>query len=196
MADRLKDSSIWRSGKLGRSEPGSEDERKWDPAACQPPGLFVFQSRCPDPIPRCKVHDGACASANSQSVQDSTSRPSASTNAIECCANHHARPPDRSYDPADLDRLLFIKQSQRLGFTLREIRQMVELHYRIARLPSNGANSKECRAMAAMTEEKLKVVDEKIELLRAMRRDLRGMLQQLRSQLPRCPVGMPLKSRK
>ncbi len=50
--------------------------------------------------------------------------------------------------------------------------------------------------MAAMTEEKLKVVDDKIELLRAMRRDLRGMLQQLQSQLPRCPVGMPPKSRK
>ena len=102
----------------------------------------------------------------------------------------------RSYESSDLERLLFIKQSQKLGFTLREIRQMVELHYRIARLPSNGANSKECRAMAEMTEEKLKVVDEKIELLRAMRRDLRSMLQQLHSQLPRCPVGMPSKPRK
>jgi DNA-binding transcriptional MerR regulator len=102
----------------------------------------------------------------------------------------------RSYAPADLERLIFIKQSQKLGFTLREIRQMVELHHRIARLPSNGANSKECRAMAAMTEEKLKVVEEKVELLRAMRRDLRSMLQQLQSQFPQCPVGIPSKSRK
>jgi MerR family copper efflux transcriptional regulator len=39
----------------------------------------------------------------------------------------------RSYEPADLERLIFIKQSQKLGFTLREIRQMVELHHRIAR---------------------------------------------------------------
>ena len=102
----------------------------------------------------------------------------------------------RSYESSDLERLLFIKQSQKLGFTLREIRQMVELHHRIARLPSNGGNSKESRAMAEMTEEKLKVVDEKIELLRAMRQDLRGMLQQLRSELPQCPVGMPSKRRK
>jgi MerR family mercuric resistance operon transcriptional regulator len=102
----------------------------------------------------------------------------------------------RLYESADLERLLFIKQSQKLGFTLREIRQMVELHHRIARLPSNGGNSKECRAMAAMTEEKLKVVDEKIDLLRVMHRDLRGMLQQLQSQLPQCPVGMPSKSRR
>jgi MerR family transcriptional regulator, copper efflux regulator len=102
----------------------------------------------------------------------------------------------RSYEPADLERLLFIKQSQKLGFTLREIRQMADLHHQIARLPSNGANSRECRTMATITEEKLKMVEEKIKSLRAMRRQLRHMLQQLQSQLPQCPVNMPSRRRK
>jgi MerR family transcriptional regulator, copper efflux regulator len=102
----------------------------------------------------------------------------------------------RCYEEADLERLLFVRQSQKLGFTLREIRQMVELHHQIARLPSKAANSRECRTMAAITAEKLQMVDEKLELLKGMRRQLRGMLQQLQSQLPRCPVATPSSVRK
>ncbi|HLH08940.1 MAG TPA: MerR family transcriptional regulator [Terriglobales bacterium] len=96
----------------------------------------------------------------------------------------------RCYESADLERLIFIRQSQMLGFTLREIRQMVELHHQIARLPSNGAHSRECRTLATMTQEKLSVIEEKIAALKSMRRELRGMLRQLESQLPRCP-GKP-----
>jgi len=43
----------------------------------------------------------------------------------------------RCYGPADLERVQFIKWSQQLGFTLREVRQLLQLHSAVANLPSS-----------------------------------------------------------
>jgi len=38
----------------------------------------------------------------------------------------------RSYEKSDLDRVTFIKRNQELGFTLEEIKQILELHRVVA----------------------------------------------------------------
>lgn len=88
----------------------------------------------------------------------------------------------RDYTEHDLETVCFIKQCQHLGFTLREIGQLAELH-RV--FPKSAATGKPKNAEVAkflrMSEERLRVIDEKIAALRAMRADLSRLANELRN---------------
>lgn len=66
----------------------------------------------------------------------------------------------RIYDEMDLKRLLFIKRAKELGFTLREIKELLEL-----RIDSEA----KCGDVKHLTENKLKDVDNRIRDLKKIR---------------------------
>ncbi|MEP6850179.1 MAG: heavy metal-responsive transcriptional regulator [Acidobacteriota bacterium] len=80
----------------------------------------------------------------------------------------------RSYSPATVEVVRFIKQSQELGYTLAEVKQLISLH-------EHGSNGNEIRDLAA---KKLRDIAERIDALV-------GMRQQLRSFLTSCNCGTP-----
>lgn len=83
----------------------------------------------------------------------------------------------RSYSDSDLRRLVLIKQCQNLGFTLKEIRQFAALHDSLP--ASSPADPKPLQAILRMAEERLRLIDEKMEGLRDMRANLQDLIAQV-----------------
>jgi DNA-binding transcriptional MerR regulator len=94
----------------------------------------------------------------------------------------------RVYSAADLEVVRAIKEYQELGFTLREIKQFLELHTS-ARL-RRPAGSHGLEPAAAMAREKLRSIDEKMGKLRSLRRELSRLLGLLETRAEAaCPVA-------
>lgn len=83
----------------------------------------------------------------------------------------------RMYDSGALQRIQFVHQAQSLGFTLREIRELLALD----RQPDA-----ECDDLRDRTVDKLRVVGEKIA-------ELQRMHGALSSLLASCEAGQPLR---
>ena len=73
----------------------------------------------------------------------------------------------RMFSPDDVRRVRFIKRAQELGFTLREIEDLIELR----ESPRRGA---EVRAVAAA---KVEDIERRIQQLGAMRKALGGLVE-------------------
>ena len=69
----------------------------------------------------------------------------------------------REYEPDDVTRIRFIKQAQAIGFTLKEIGELIQLE-----LDSRA----QCGDVQQRAAEKVRVVDEKIAELTRMRKAL------------------------
>lgn len=69
----------------------------------------------------------------------------------------------RTYNEDDAQRIKFIKRAQDLGFTLNEVKELLEL---------NTKNRVTCEAVRSKTETKIKEVEEKISDLERMRASL------------------------
>lgn len=83
----------------------------------------------------------------------------------------------RVYPPETLARLRFIKRAQELGFTLREIADLLRL--------GDG----ECREMRALAEGKHADIAARIKDLRAMQRALQRLIRACRDgPQARCPI--------
>jgi DNA-binding transcriptional MerR regulator len=91
----------------------------------------------------------------------------------------------RQYVDRDLETLCFIRRSQELGFTLQEITELVPLHHSIAHpRDARSGGPRAIQEMAAAARRRLQQVDEKIFLLRAMRRQLRKFADALEKAPP------------
>lgn len=75
----------------------------------------------------------------------------------------------RIYDEDDLKRLLFIKRAKELGFTLKEIKELLDL-----RIDSRA----KCGDVKHLTEHKLKDVDNRINDLKKIRNVLVKLINQ------------------
>jgi MerR family mercuric resistance operon transcriptional regulator len=97
----------------------------------------------------------------------------------------------RSYEGKDVERVTFIKRNQELGFTLTEIKQLIQLHGSMADLPKPlRRKPDQVRAIISLGRERLSVIDEKVRLLRAMRRELSAVVDYLESHSATvCPVS-------
>jgi len=97
----------------------------------------------------------------------------------------------RCYDEHDLERVIFIKRNQELGFTLVEIKQLIELHRVVAAIPKPlRRKPNELRGIIAIGRERLDVINQKIRILHTMRRQLVSLIQQLESPVVlTCPVS-------
>ena len=74
----------------------------------------------------------------------------------------------RLYGDEEIRRLRFIKNAQALGFTLREITDLLNLRVR---------SSAQCGAVQRKAEEKLVQVERKVRDLQALARSLRGLIR-------------------
>jgi MerR family mercuric resistance operon transcriptional regulator len=90
----------------------------------------------------------------------------------------------RSYSPAALESLRFIKLTQSLGFALKEISDLLKLHTIMAALPAERcATSGELRSMVQLAAAKRGEIEEKITALR----ELSDLLGQFISGLEQRP---------
>jgi len=93
----------------------------------------------------------------------------------------------RVYSPSDLERVRFIRQMQALGFSLREIRELVDLR---------GRKTDACEAVRKLLQEKLSATRVKARQLKQLETellaDLRKCNEELRhrrkNKLCPCPV--------
>ena len=86
----------------------------------------------------------------------------------------------RVYSKTDLDDICFIKQCQQLGFTLKEIQPLLNLHRAAARLTASGVRRPaEFRDIAQLARVKLGQIHEKMRVLKAMRSRLLGMIDRI-----------------
>lgn len=97
----------------------------------------------------------------------------------------------RCYDENDRERVIFIKRNQELGFTLAEIKQLMDLHRVVAAIPKPlRRKPNELSGIIAIGRERLDVVNQKIRTLHNMRRQLVSLIQQLESPVVlHCPVS-------
>ena len=85
----------------------------------------------------------------------------------------------RRYGSSEVVRLRFIKCAQRLGFTLREIDELLELR-----------KSMSCSKTRAIAAAKLEQVDERIRELQSLREEFTGLLAKCDENRDesRCPI--------
>jgi MerR family transcriptional regulator, mercuric resistance operon regulatory protein len=97
----------------------------------------------------------------------------------------------RCYSTADLEMLRVIRRSQELGFTLREIKQLSDLHATIANLPRGGKRPAEYRQMAQLARARLEQLEKRLRMMRAMRMQLLSLIDQLETvSVVRCPASL------
>lgn len=75
----------------------------------------------------------------------------------------------RAYGPEHLNRLSFIRRSRDLGFSLDQVRALLDLA---------DERDRSCEAIDAIAKEHLTQVDRKIADLQALRRELDSMINQ------------------
>ena len=97
----------------------------------------------------------------------------------------------RCYVPRDVNVIRGIRQLQELGFTLREIKELIDLHRSTSRcVVDKYSEPRGVQRMIALTRKKLLVIEEKSRLLRRVRRDLVQMLKHLQTSAEKaCPVA-------
>ena len=101
-------------------------------------------------------------------------------------APHRSSGGYRVYTPDHLDRVEFIKKCQTLGFTLEEIRELMELKFR---------GNSPCQHVRDLLLEKIQQIDKQMERLGSFRRELRDSVSECEQTLKRhsvaaedCPV--------
>lgn len=93
----------------------------------------------------------------------------------------------RSYTESDLESVRFVRRCQLLGFTLKEIRHLAELHALAGGSPVKDAPQARS-AIQTMARERLRLVDQQIQALEGMRDQLLGLLHESGGQAdPICP---------
>jgi MerR family transcriptional regulator, copper efflux regulator len=97
----------------------------------------------------------------------------------------------RSYGEKDLERVLFIRLCQGLGFTLREIHQLFHLHTRIAEYDDKKTlKASAVKEIVEMAHERLTAIDDRITALNSMRSELASLIETLTGESPAaCPVS-------
>jgi DNA-binding transcriptional MerR regulator len=97
----------------------------------------------------------------------------------------------REFGRTDLERVLVIRSCRDLGFTLEEIRELLDLHRvlasrELARAPKRTAQGR----MLATANRQLSAIEEKLRTLGRMRDELLSLIGTLRDDAkPVCPVS-------
>ena len=91
----------------------------------------------------------------------------------------------RDYPPEIVARVVFIRRAKGLGFTLREINELLDLRVRPRR---------NCVQVKRSADAKIADIDGKIASLRRMRRALRGLTKACEQRTPttECPILVSL----
>lgn len=97
----------------------------------------------------------------------------------------------RCYSLAELERVRFIKTTQELGFTLKEISYLLPLHTAVCRISArDGVDSRELASIVTMFGKKQLEIEAKITLLRDLQRQLVTAIEALSQRpAPACPAS-------
>lgn len=96
----------------------------------------------------------------------------------------------RQYEQRDLDRIMFIRRNQEIGFTLAEVRQLLDLHGVVESMPRPLCKPVEVNAIVAIGRERLAQINAKIRALKEMKKQLEFLIQHLQTSRPTtCPVS-------
>lgn len=95
----------------------------------------------------------------------------------------------RAFPPEAVERVRFIKKTQELGFSLREIKELLDLR---AAPNSTGADVRQ------KVDEKISGIEEKIKALKSMKKELAGLRATCdgTSSIGDCPILKSLNSEK
>lgn len=87
----------------------------------------------------------------------------------------------RVYSADAVRRVSFIKRAQAIGFTLKEIKELLSLR---------AKPQEKCADALARAESKVQNIDEKIRTLQAMRRALSGLMSECKGRggISECPI--------
>lgn len=87
----------------------------------------------------------------------------------------------RLYSVADVKRVQFIRRSQELGFSLKEIRELLALKMDASQPAST---------VKQLTEQKILVIEEKIQSLQAMKQELLSLVKTCSGEgsVDHCPI--------
>lgn len=93
----------------------------------------------------------------------------------------HQQPGYRLYDQEALKRLHFIRQAKEMGFTLREIGELLGLRV------DSGVD---CDRVRNQAEAKLRAIEQKMESLTSVQRVLKELINMCNKRLPTegCPI--------
>jgi len=98
----------------------------------------------------------------------------------------------RTFREADLERVRFIKDSQQLGFSLKEIKDLLEIHESAKTFAGPAqTKSKEWEKAFRIARERLQLINQKIEFLKVLKRPLAVVLEHPgREQAMVCPASL------
>ena len=94
---------------------------------------------------------------------------------------HRTQSGYRNYDESALRRLQFVAEAKEIGFTLKQIRQLLGL---------DAGASQSCHCVQEMVTERLDELEARLAAMRRMKRHLQQLLKLCREQPPDspCPV--------
>jgi MerR family copper efflux transcriptional regulator len=97
----------------------------------------------------------------------------------------------RNYHQADVDRIAFIKWCQPLGFTLKEVRELIPLHSALATEPApHRARPAELQKLIRIALQKSADVQARITLMKQAGKQLRFAINKLQNAAgPLCPAA-------
>jgi DNA-binding transcriptional MerR regulator len=98
----------------------------------------------------------------------------------------------RNYSQSDAERIAFIKWCQPLGFTLKEVSELIQLHAALADLSSthSAPGPKQLQRIICMAQQKSSHMQDKIKLLQSAVKQLAYAVKKLQSKPgPSCPAS-------
>jgi DNA-binding transcriptional MerR regulator len=85
----------------------------------------------------------------------------------------------RTFEEADLERVRFIKDSQQLGFSLKEIKELLEIHESAKSFSGRPqTKSKKWEKAFRIARDRLELINQKIEFLKVLKKPLAAVLEQ------------------
>jgi DNA-binding transcriptional MerR regulator len=98
----------------------------------------------------------------------------------------------RTFEEGDLERVRFIKGSQQLGFTLKEIKDLLEIHESAKSIAGNPqTKSREWEKAFRIARDRLQLINQKIEFLQVLKKPLAAVLEQPGAvQAMVCPASL------
>src|SRR5580704_14035497 len=98
----------------------------------------------------------------------------------------------RTFEQADLERVRFIKDSQQLGFSLKEIKELLEIHESAKTFAgSPRTKSKEWEKAFRIAKDRLELINQKIEFLKVLKKPLAAVLEEPGAEkVMLCPASL------
>jgi MerR family mercuric resistance operon transcriptional regulator len=97
----------------------------------------------------------------------------------------------REYTTRDVDRVRFIRSCQEIGFTLKDVHEVFELH-RILATPerAEALKPKAQREFLDAADRRVAAIEEKLKTLNKMKKDMKALAATLRERRkPICPIS-------